>query len=848
MQHTALRDVIRAVDSFEQRTQMDVVPQLENALLTKYVAILTTLLQGTGRAITYDPQTRVIALNGGTASRGYGQVESVHAESITDILKTKVLDTWGFNDAEQSAIRSVAAVIESGKHSGSGNIHTFTIPEHAFDYAAVTALQGTLDIVDSRVQETQRLKHAVLPLKEAIAALMSRLDIQRGIPSSKGLKDIPFAHIAHSDYTKIQEALSAQGVTGEHADLHLGLILIDLVDRSHEKVTFEKNDEASEEVDDEPQEIGEYRSVVDVETAAMRYTEHVHDIILQLEERSAVKTIGGFLVADLEREEHSVERLFDVVRKLLGEKEPEGELKEHYDAVVALVLAARDRTSSDKVRFAAARAGLITFRDSIVAAQKKSQEQIDAGMKKREILLRPITQLAQRIESTLAPHLQGNTQKQDRYTVKELTLLDEVQKILNELNSIRRGVYPDVGALEKKLEEEGLLDTPALTNHVQVMIEKVSQVFNAPRQRKEKAQKAFEHLTEGVLETTTYHCVRFERINNRITFHIPTAIATVVQDARLVEQIHSDTYESLAEAIRYANNALMVSTSQIVGLEERASESFVDDALARMERFARTRESVPTAYRSLRSKVHRYAAFILGTTFGLTVQIPEPPQREPVHDVDTKRAGDAAPVAQKDTTARRLIPADGTVGSTGGLTVTIPRVGTMPERTMRVDMPPPSIFVPRTVPEELRADMSQLKKVFSAPVSDHGTYTLLSLLRTYTAEKRTLTPDERKATDWFTHAFTRYINESPEERIAQLIPNARLPRGIVASTIPSKLQGVPVQIDYTTILSDAQFWKWFQTFYEKRKATSLAQPGLKGVAQSIDVLTEKLKRDFNVPR
>ena len=846
MQHAALKDVLRAVDTFEHRTQEDVTPRLLGALITQYVQMINLMLAGTGRTLEYDAEKRVVTLNGGTESRGYGPVESIHATSITDLFNTKLLEVWGLNDAEQSALRTIAATIERSPHTGSGNTHSFAVESHALEYSALQALQGTLDIVAARLYETKRLKDAIAPLKESVATLMTRLDIQRGVPSSKGLKDIPFTQVAHSDYQKIQAALSAKGVVGEHADLHLGLILIDLVGASHEKVTFQKSIAVEEDADEEPQEFGEYRSVADVEIAAARYTEYIHDIIMQLEERAAVKTIGGFLIADLEREEHSVERLFDVVQSLIGEKQLTGELQRQYDTTRALVTAARDRSSTDTVRFAAARAGLIAFRDALKAMHADEQSKVESDTKRRDALLRPITQLAQRIESTLAEGTHHGNQKDERYTGKESAFLDEVKKVLNELNSIRRGVYTNVQSLEAKLAEEGLSDTDALTSHVEEMIAKLLRVFQAPRQRQEKAQKAFEHLTEGVLETATHHRVRFERIGNRFTFHIPTTIATVVQDARLTDQIHSGTYQSLAEAVRYANKVLIAAESQIVGLEERASEVSIDDALARLDRLARARTIEQTPYRSLRRKVTRVVAAMLGGTFGMFVQIPDAPQRVPMFDTGAKR--DPLPIGPKGGEVR-LGPIDTTQKSTvGGDTVVVPKLATAPENRVTEEKPRESLLVRQKIPQPNNSiDRVQLKKMFSAPVSsEHGTYALLPLVRAHIADKRTLTPDERKATDWFTHAFTRYINELPEERIAQLVHNIRLPRGVIASTIPSKVGGIPVQMDFSALLQTKDFWEWFDAFYGKRKSTSLAQPGLTGVALSIDTLSRRLKKDFGI--
>ncbi len=845
MQHAVLGDIMSAVSTFEKKAQADAVPHALNTLLSQYADALNIVLAGTGRSVTFDSHTRSVTVNGGTASGGYGPIESTHAYSITSFLSAKVLAVWRLGDTEQEALREIATLIERGARTDSGNLHTFTIEDRIIGHDALAALQGALDIISARLHEAQRLKNSIVPLKESIASLMERLDIQRGIPSSKGIKNIPFAQVAHSDYQKIQAALRAKGISGEHADVHLGLILIDLVNASHEKVTFQKPAETDEEADDEEPEFGEYRSIEDVEIAAMRYTEHVHDIIMQLEERSAVKTIGGFLVADLEREESSVERLFGVVERLAGAHELDSVLRAQYEHVKALVEDAHDRTSTDTVRFASARAGLIAFRDALTAAQKDQREKVESDIKKREALLSPITQLAQRIESTLSQADVRGENVHARYTGKELALLDEAKKILDELNTIRRGVFPDVHALEEKLRDEGLSDTAVLTEHVEAMIARVLKIFEAPRQRQEKAQKAFEYLAEGVLETATYHRVRFERIDNRITFHIPTAIATVVQDARLVDQIHSGTYKSLAEAIRYANSSLIISESRITGIEERASEASIDDTLARMERSTHTRESVRSPYRSLRTKVSRVVAAMLGGTFGLFVQIPDAPQKEPMVDVDSKR--DAQPAPDTGIQIERQSPEAGLRDSKSGVTVTIPSLGTLPERTMTVEVPRPSFVLSPTVPKELDAQMAQLQKAFTAPVtSEHGTYGLLKLVRAYVGDTRTLTPDERKATDWFTHAFARFINELPEERIAQLVPNVRLQKGVIASTIPSRVGGVPVQIDYSAVLKTKDFWKWFDSFYAKRKSTSLAQPGLQGVAMSIDTLTAKLKGDFKV--
>jgi hypothetical protein len=845
MQHAALKDVMRAVSTFEQRSQEDITPQLFGALLSQYVDVINVMLAGTGRAVTFDPKTRTVALNGGTASRGYGPVESIHAQSFTELFKTKLLETWGLNDAEQSALRTIAHTIEAGEKAGSGNMHTFSVQEYALEHTAITALQGTLDIVAARLHETKRLKDAVAPLKESVASLMARLDIQRGIPSSKGLKDIPFTQVAHSDYQKIQAALRAKGIQGEHADLHLGLILIDLVDSSHEKVQFSKSvpESADDEEEVEMQEIGEYRSVTDVETAATRYTEHIHDIIMQLEERSSVQTIGGFLVSDLEREEHSVERLFAAVQKLVERAPLPPDMQQQYEAVQAQVQAAQDRTSTDRVRFASARASLIAFRDTLNAHSERERKDKEADMQAQAALLRPIQVWARKLETALS-QAYPQSDAAARHTGKEFSFLDDARAVLKDLQTIQRGVYPDTLALQKVLDADGISDTTAFEAHMSGLCEKVTKTVSAPHARIEKSEKAFEHLEHGILETETHHRVVFDRIDNRITFRIPTAIARVVQDTRLAEQLHSGSYASLAEAIRYANASLIIPESRIIGLEERASEQFVDDTVARLERISRAQEQVRAPYRSLRSKVTRVVAAILGGSFGMFVNIPDAPRKEPTHDVDVER--DAKPMVQQDTAVPRVVERQPETRK-GGITVTIPNVGELPERNITIGVPAPVFTFPKSIPQEIDAQYQQLSKAFTAPVtSEHGTYTLLPLLRTYMNSARALTPDERKATDWFTHAFTRYINELPEERIGQLTPGVRLQRGVIASTIPSKVGTTPVRLDFSAILKDAQFWKWFDTFYAKRKTTSLAQPGLTGVALSIDALTLKLKRDFKI--
>lgn len=211
----------------------------------------------------------------------------------------------------------------------------------------------------------------------------------------------------------------------------------------------------------------------------------------------------------------------------------------------------------------------------------------------------------------------------------------------------------------------------------------------------------------------------------------------------------------------------------------------------------------------VRNRVRNAVSAIMGGLLGMTVTIPEQPRREPMHDV-----GARPQLPDADT-----IPKPQTVDDTD-----------MSERAPALKVNP---------------ERERLFKQFKTPVtSEHGTYALLPVLRTYVGAHGLRTPDERRALDWFTHAFARYINEAPEVRIAQLTQGVQLPRGVIASTIPARVHGARVELSYGEILSDETFWKWFDEFFAKRKAGSLNQPGLVGLTESVESLSARLRKEF----
>ena len=139
------------------------------------------------------------------------------------------------------------------------------------------------------------------------------------------------------------------------------------------------------------------------------------------------------------------------------------------------------------------------------------------------------------------------------------------------------------------------------------------------------------------------------------------------------------------------------------------------------------------------------------------------------------------------------------------------------------------------------------RRAFIAPVtSEHGTYSLASVLKNYLGTQRLRTPDERRAMDWFAHAFTRYVNEEPEERIAKLTHRSDLPKGITASTIPTQAFGERVELSYGEVLSNSAFWKWFDAFYARRLTSSLRQEGFAGLRSEIATLSAHLKNEFGI--
>jgi hypothetical protein len=236
------------------------------------------------------------------------------------------------------------------------------------------------------------------------------------------------------------------------------------------------------------------------------------------------------------------------------------------------------------------------------------------------------------------------------------------------------------------------------------------------------------------------------------------------------------------------------------------------------------------------------AAAAMGSALGFFAPLPEAPHREPMHDTDA-RTGDVTPVIpQVPVSERAQVPHPGPTGPQ----IIVPGFNGMPGVVAPLlHKVPPGLEIKRPsidVVDANKVARTELMRRFQAPITqEHGTYVLLSVLRNYLGSSE-LTDSERRATDWFTHAVARYINENPSERI-NVLTSVPMKKGVIASTIPKKVGNQFVELQFGNMLQRKDFWEWFDDFYGKRKSTTLSRPGL---SDAIDTLTARLKTDFSI--
>jgi hypothetical protein len=395
------------------------------------------------------------------------------------------------------------------------------------------------------------------------------------------------------------------------------------------------------------------------------------------------------------------------------------------------------------------------------------------------------------------------------------------------------------------------LDTEETRDEVERYIQAIGLLVQHSRARLANVEPAFEFLKGGTFETNTPYHVTFTRDAQTgiFTFEIPERIRSE-RSRTLGAGAFTGRFPTLAAAVAAVNAGELEPPTQITVLDERASEQEITDALAlrTAQEAASKKEKEPqrTPYRGARRGVKRILAAAFGSALGFFVPVPDAPQRTPMHDTgarpDARLPGE--PVIEAD--KRQVVPGakDGpkiiVPGYKGSPEIVIPplpdtpRVFTNDGKQTQDVVSPPKI--------EIRIINAELSKHFTTPITqEHGTYALLHKLRTYMAQGE-LTEPQRRATDWFTHAVARYINESPEERIG-FLTNVPMKKGVIASTIPKKVGNVSVELQFGNILKRADFWQWFDAFYEKRKATTLSRPGL---ASAIDALSAQLKQDFKI--
>lgn len=832
---------------------------------------LNVMLAGTGRNVSCDTMRKTVTINGGIELRGYGPVTERHASSIIQLITPELLTSWGF---ESHAARKVQKVLMAicgtlPEVSSSGGQHEYSYKDVAISPQAVRNYLELSDNALRHIHEKRVVKDAGEELRAQLASLVLQGSAGTAMPVELRKGVVNEGEFVDGVYVVTKKPALVGGAVKpalrtEFGVDHINAFLkkLDAVGLSNyasdvlEAVALERRVRAgnfSDDTDDEFSKTG------GLEALLLKVQERIADVAHQYIEKTkpSIPTIlrdgapvaipivnEGYTFDHLLIDEHNVERLRDEVAALTERLQVRALPKELHpilDAAHDAVRAALDRSSTDGYRFNAARAALITARDALTAegARRESvQRDIQA-------LLKPLSSWEHSILSALkkiSPGLDTPASVRailgdNRYTGEEIVEIERAVVVLQKVHALKNARYESVA------EARTALDASALQEKIVPLCQSIFALSNTPSRRLEKASRALESLKRGILETNSHHRVSFTRSGDLITFIIPTQIARVVAISNNPTQTHSGNYQSLQSAIAYANASLLTPPNAIIGLEERASEPFVDAALLSKSAETKRFEAVRHARTSLRTKVKHALAAVLGGVLGATVTLPDAPRREPTHDVDTD--SEATRTIQR--TVVEQTGFDNTRVSPGEFKITVPvREGT-PERIITLDIPQPSVLDRRTLPIEIDSARIKLHEAFTAPVtSEHGTYALLSLLRMHTGESRTLTPTERRATDWFTHAFSRYVNESPDERIGQLTKGLQLPRGVIASTIPAKYNGKPVQLAFGEILQDKTFWQWFDAFYAKRKTTSLAQPGLAGLAESIEAVAVRLKKDFGV--
>lgn len=828
---------------------------------------LNILLVGTGRSVTCDDVQKVITVNGGIELRGYGSATERHASSLAQLITPELLSSWGFSTQDvrkvQQVLMAICATLPEISAQGS---------QHEYSYGAITLNPSTIQNYAAlskralqHVREINTVKVTAEELRAALASLVLRdgvgtvipVDLRPGMtreeefvdgtmvvrkrPTVVGGTVKPASPMEfNSDHvTAFMKRMDEAGLSSYSPDIL-------------QAVALERRVRAGNFVDEDDDDYGKTGNllaalerarerIADLKHAYIEKTTPTAPTVIKDGTPVAVPIVNeGYTFNHLLMDERSVEKLRDEVVAMterLNAKTLPKDMQPLLDAAHDAARTALDRSSADVYRFTPARMALIQAREALTLENMRResvQEEIQAVFKplqKGEQSIR--NALLSLNENISTPSSVSTALSSSRYTGKEIVQIEKAVATMNDMNQLRQKRYTRVSDALDALRSKGFEDRNALEDSIAERCATIRAISEKPQERKEKAARAFEHLTQGVLETNSEHRILFTRSGDVVTFEIPTAIARVVQISKNPTQTHSGNYQSLQSAINYANESLVIPSRQIIGLEERASESFVDEALSRIDARPARIDSARQSYVSVRTKVKRTLAAMLGGMLGMTVTIPEAPRREPMHDVGTDSVRKLGNIAAPD--------------AGGGVKVIIEPKDIPSERITSGDTPKQGAAEQRVERTELDGARVKINQAFISPVSpEHGTYALLTLLKKYIAESRALTPNERRAADWFTHALTRYVNESPETRIGQLTKGVLLPRSVIASTIPSRVNGQPVQLAFGEILQDKAFWEWFDAFYAKRKTTSLAQPGFAGLVESIDTVTARLKQSFDI--